>query len=593
MPLFTTTPLQAATYLLGVCLFSIAFLVFLNSSISFVITDLIGIKHGVGNLVGTLGFADELVALVACPAWGLLSDRIGVRAVAVFGYLIVGVSLFLFVQARNVYPQLLLARIFFSLGGAATSTMVTAILPSMSAADSSAASSSSQPSHRPSQSNRYSVSESLSSELTITPARHERSLSTRSKNTTASETAASQSASTSRLAGIVGFCTGCGALIALALFLPLPTRFSQLDGVTPGQAVADSYYTVGVLALLVSAFCFFGLRNLHGEENKGWRSLLSKGDKNEIPNPTEDAETGMSPAPKDRYGKNLLRAITLGFRDRNVGLGYLGGFVARASSVGISLFIPLFVNAYFISSGLCEGDPSKGTAEMKRQCERAYKLAAALTGISQVAALVFAPAFGYLAGRQHRFNVPLLFAAFVGVVGFIAFALLPSPEPSGDNGSPTVFVIVILLGVSQIGAIVCSLGTLGRGILGEPHSVSSRSSRASSPTLEGHERECEVNDASSEGGVPQPADESTSLLVSSTDETGPRPSLRHLKGSIAGVYSLAGGAGILLLTKLGGYLFDRLSPGAPFYMLAIFNGVLLVAGVGTGIMGGTKHNGGT
>lgn len=80
--MFTATRLQVSTYLLGVCLFSISFLVFLNSSVSFVVTDLIHQKHGVGDAVGTLGFADELVALVACPAWGVLSDRVGVRTVS-------------------------------------------------------------------------------------------------------------------------------------------------------------------------------------------------------------------------------------------------------------------------------------------------------------------------------------------------------------------------------------------------------------------------------------------------------------------------------------------------------------------------------
>lgn len=115
----STTGLQALTYLLGISLFSISFLVFLNSSISFVITDLIGIKDGVGDIVGTLGFVDELVALVACPLWGLVSDRSGVRHVAVAGYIVIGLSLFLFVQARNVYPQLLLARIFFAIGATA------------------------------------------------------------------------------------------------------------------------------------------------------------------------------------------------------------------------------------------------------------------------------------------------------------------------------------------------------------------------------------------------------------------------------------------------------------------------------------------
>lgn len=81
------TRLQAVTYLFGVCLFSISFLVFMNSSVSFVITDVLREKQGVGNAVGTLGFLDELVALVACPVWGVLSDRIGVRTVS-FGLVI-------------------------------------------------------------------------------------------------------------------------------------------------------------------------------------------------------------------------------------------------------------------------------------------------------------------------------------------------------------------------------------------------------------------------------------------------------------------------------------------------------------------------
>lgn len=80
--MFTATKVQVATYLLGVCPFSIAFLVFLNSSVSFVITDLIGTENGVGDAVGNLGFVDELLALVACPFWGILSDRVGVKTVS-------------------------------------------------------------------------------------------------------------------------------------------------------------------------------------------------------------------------------------------------------------------------------------------------------------------------------------------------------------------------------------------------------------------------------------------------------------------------------------------------------------------------------
>lgn len=125
---FTATRVQASTYLLCVCLFSISFLVFLNATVSFVITDRIGQKQRVGDAVGTLGFADELVVLVACPIWGVLSDRVGLRAVAVCGYLIVGIALMVFVQAKQVYPGLLLGRIFFALGAAATYVLLEAVL---------------------------------------------------------------------------------------------------------------------------------------------------------------------------------------------------------------------------------------------------------------------------------------------------------------------------------------------------------------------------------------------------------------------------------------------------------------------------------
>jgi hypothetical protein len=50
-------------------------------------------------------------------------------------------------------------------------------------------------------------------------------------------------------------------------------------------------------------------------------------------------------------------------------------------------------------------------------------------------------------------------------------------------------------------------------------------------------------------------------------------------GSVAGAYSLTGGCGILLLTKLGGYLFDNWTPGAPFYIMAMLNIVALISAI--------------
>lgn len=119
IPHISASRVQVSTYFLGVCLPSIAFLVFLNASVSFVVTARIGQRKNIGDAVGMLGFADECVALIACTAWGVLSDRVGVRAVAVAGFVIIATALAGFVQAQNVVPQLLLWRLWFSLGGAA------------------------------------------------------------------------------------------------------------------------------------------------------------------------------------------------------------------------------------------------------------------------------------------------------------------------------------------------------------------------------------------------------------------------------------------------------------------------------------------
>ncbi|KAF2000721.1 hypothetical protein P154DRAFT_522321 [Amniculicola lignicola CBS 123094] len=569
---FTASRTQIAAYLFGVALFSISFLVFLNSSISFVITQRIGQSHNVGDAVGTLGFADELVALVACPAWGLLSDRVGVRSVAVLGYTVVGISLWVFVQAKNVYPQLLLARLLFSLGATATATMVTAILPTMTIV---------RPVHDPRSPTRINgngtshtvQAPSISSELTITPARFR----SRSPTSEYAEQRKGTVASTSQLAGLVGMFTGCGALVALVIFLPLPTRFSD-GGVKPAAAVADAFYVVGAVAFLVAIGCFFGLRKLPGEDGKSWRQLMPT-------NSQKLSESEVSRRKIMSLPHLFLASVKLGFTSRNIGLGYLGGFVARASSVAISLFIPLFTNTYFLRTGRCRVN-SDNPLDLKDACPDAYRLAAMLTGISQLIALLCAPLFGYLSGRFPRFNIPLLVSATAGIIGYAAFGSLSSPDPHSKDGTGSVFFIVALLGISQIGAIVCSLGLLGRGIHNnegddlEPNYHEDSSSGTNHPSAGATPpRSPPLTPAHEEAAPLLPTIHNPSRPTSPPDFR----SLTHLKGSIAGTYSLLGGFGILLLTKAGGALFDESGPGAPFFMMASFNALLLVVGLGVGV----------
>lgn len=380
-------------------------------------------------------------------------------------------------------------------------------------------------------------------------------------STTQTATAKPRTA-TSQIAGLVGMFTGCGALLALGAFLPLPARL-QHDGRTPAEAVQQSYYIVGAIAIAVAILCFIGLANLAGEETKGWKSLMPGGRRSQ--------ETNKHPQHKpSSYSTLVLSSLKLGFTDVDIGLGYLGGFVARASSVGISLFIPLYVNAYFISSGLCSDTPGSSPHDIKESCKRAYTIAAALTGVSQLVALLCAPLFGTVDGRFRKFNAALVLAALSGVLGYILFPRVGNPDPKTGGGS--VFAVVALLGISQIGAIVCSLSMLGRGI-----------ENGGKPTEDSQSRSDEDAEGANVG-------ESAPLLQADANaRRHVNKSRRHLKGSIAGMYSLAGGAGILLLTKLGGTLFDKLSPGAPFYMLAIFNGILLFVALACGVISETTR----
>lgn len=435
--------------------------------------------------------------------------------------------------------------------------MVTAILPSLTN-DAGSAKGDKSPVPRLTRNPRHSAVFSVESEATITPERYSRSLS-RERDGPSPETP-TQARKPSVLAGFVGLFTGCGALLALALFLPLPVRFGAIDGVTPGQAVSYSFYVVSGVSLLVAVFVFIGLRKLHDEDGKGWRVLLGRKSWYRTQLDNELDEPGRKAVP---YISLLKDSVLLAGKDSRISLGYIGGFVARASTVAISLFIPLYVNTYFISNGFCTGSPKDSSPELKKECRSAYILSSILTGVAQLMGLICAPVFGYVSSHKSRVNYPIIIATVFGIVGYLILPQLRSPEiknVDGRGGTPAVFLVVSLLGISQIGSIVCSLGILGQGVLAVDLQRTSLRNEAT-PSL--------TPDEDESGDEPEPR-----IRIAADEVAGSRV---RLKGSIAGVYSLCGGAAILLLTKLGGFLFDKVNTGAPFYMMAGFNAVLLIA----------------
>jgi MFS family permease len=51
-----------------------------------------------------------------------------------------------------------------------------------------------------------------------------------------------------------------------------------------------------------------------------------------------------------------------------------------------------------------------------------------------------------------------------------------------------------------------------------------------------------------------------------------------LRGAIVGTYSVFGAGGILFVTSVGGRIYDAISPGAPFILVGLLNGLLAIFG---------------
>src|SRR5271155_3315342 len=158
-----------------------------------------------------------------------------------------------------------------------------------------------------------------------------------------------------KLAGLAGLGTGIGALIAVVVFLPLPRVFIA-HGYRMKEAVQAAFYVVGGVAFLISGLMFLGLKK---DLSKGVGRLFRK-------NNVEG----------ERVGEGYFKLMGKGFsaaRDPRIALAYVGGLVARADSIVVSLFIPTVVSHYFVQRGLCTVDPHAPVEEIK-EVARPYSM---------------------------------------------------------------------------------------------------------------------------------------------------------------------------------------------------------------------------
>ncbi|TPX71097.1 hypothetical protein SpCBS45565_g01321 [Spizellomyces sp. 'palustris'] len=405
-----------------------------------------------GNASGSLTFYDELVSIFAVWVWGIASDRIGRRAVYGLGFAIMALGLALFTYAKNLYPQLLLFRLVFALGGGASSSMMTAVLSDYASDD-----------------------------------------------------------DRGKTSGLVGLVSGCGALIAVFLLLRLPAKFG--DG---AEGLRVTFWIAAGLSAAFACVLWICLQSKESllkapDPNTGRKASIDTGSENSSCSilPAADASHAAELEVTERKSvKEIAWEGLLASKDPRILLGYSGSFLARGDTIILTLFLPLWIYKYYIDTGLCP-DQDVDNPDVKENCREAYRQASILAGIAQTFALIGAPLFD----RFYR-PLPLLGAGFIGLASYLSTFLSTNPTSSG------MYVTMCVIGFAEIGMVVGSLSLV------------------------------------------------TAAYVP-----------RQIRGSVAGVSSFFGAAGILINTRLGGYLFDRWTSGAPFFIMFVSHVVFCLIAV--------------
>ncbi|KAJ3027725.1 UNVERIFIED_CONTAM: hypothetical protein HDU68_003257 [Siphonaria sp. JEL0065] len=358
--------------------FGIAVFVFVNATQSMVLTHILNIPSSqLGDKAGTISFADQIISVFAVYLFGVSSDFLGRRAVYSFGFAVMGVALCVTPRVSS-YEALLGIRLLFAAGGGAASSMVTAVLADFASDEHGG-----------------------------------------------------------KLAGLVGLCSGSGALLALFVIMPLPLKFDDIvDG------IQTTYLGVGLVAIGFSVLLFVALRPYMTIASRPSKTFFQKGK------------------------EGIWAAV-----DPKILLGYAGSFLARGDTVILTLFIPLWVYKKYIDQGVCAASGGLEDPDIRDACRIAYLRASTISGVAQTAALVAAPLFGYLTDKLKAPNLVL----FNAILGLISYSILFYANPIAGY----IFAIAILVGLSEIGLIIGNMSlvtnkaTVDESIRGSVAGVSS------------------------------------------------------------------------------------------------------------------------
>ncbi|KAF9181263.1 hypothetical protein BGZ51_005566 [Haplosporangium sp. Z 767] len=283
--------LNIFSYLLA-CFATILLVAYLGVVQPFILTVILGITGNTGNITGSLALYDEIIALPFTLIWGIMSDRVGRRPVYSIGFVCLGGALIAYPYVDNIYPQMLLCRLLFSVGSSAATCMMTGTLGD------------------------------------IAGGLHERG----------------------RVSGAVGLFSGVGGLIAGMVLTKMPYQLTKLAD-NEVEGIQLSYGIVGGCAIALGVIFLFTMPRTGRDSADGvtaWAKGLITREKTPVKSTNPEAQEAISPWRMLKYG------IVAG-RDPRVALAYMSSFVSRADTVLFTSYMSLWVVQHFADLGYCRG----------------------------------------------------------------------------------------------------------------------------------------------------------------------------------------------------------------------------------------------
>ena len=213
-----------------------------------------------------------------------------------------------------------------------------------------------------------------------------------------------------RLAGLMGLSTGLGACFGAFVLARIPTRMRKSGD---EDSIIVSFQITSMLLTSAAMVAAIGIRTASASSQSSREKSLRC------------------------WWFKMVEGGRAASRNWALVAAYLGGFVARADSILLVVFLPPWILGSSSDPGFTDTD--------------AKKLVSTLSGISHLTAFLGAPLVGIIADRMGGPRKALLAPAVLGTFAYLGMFACSDPR------SKVVYALAALQGLAQIGMVIISM----------------------------------------------------------------------------------------------------------------------------------------